>query len=85
MFFEAEVFGLEGAGGLDVEGVVEEDGAEHETLGVDVGGEAFLDGVADRHAESPTLPVTGAGGQYETEDKRDGVQKYLCMAEVMCK
>jgi hypothetical protein len=45
MLLQGEVIGLEGAGGLDVEGVVEEDGAEHEAFGVYVGGETFLHSV----------------------------------------
>ena len=55
MFFEAEVAGFERAGSLDVEGIVEQDGAEHEALGVDVGREALFGGVGHRHAESLTL------------------------------
>ena len=55
MFFEAEVVGFERAGSLDVEGIVEQDGAEHEALGVDVGGEALFGKVAHRHVESLTL------------------------------
>jgi hypothetical protein len=46
MFFEAEVVGLERAGGLDVKGVVEEDGPEHEALGIDIGRKTFLGGIA---------------------------------------
>ena len=42
VLLQAEVVGLERAGGLDVEAVVEQDGAEHEALGVDIGGQSFL-------------------------------------------
>jgi len=45
MLFEAEVVGLERTGGLDVEGVVEEDGPEHEALGIDVRRKTFLRGI----------------------------------------
>ena len=45
MLLQAEVVGLEGARGLDVEAVVQQDGAEHEALGVDIGRETFLNRV----------------------------------------
>ena len=45
VLLQAEIVGLQGAGGLDVEAVVEQDGAEHEAFGVHVGGKAFFDGV----------------------------------------
>ena len=35
MLFQAEVVGFERAGRLHVKGVVEQDGAEHEALGID--------------------------------------------------
>jgi hypothetical protein len=37
VFLKAEIAGLERAGGLDVEAVVEQDRTEHESLGVDIG------------------------------------------------
>ena len=46
VLFQAEVVGLERAGGLDVEAVVEQNGAEHEALGIDIGGKTLLDGIA---------------------------------------
>src|ERR1019366_6852312 len=63
MLLQAEVLGFESAGGLDVESVVEEDGAEHEALGVYVGRKSLLGGVHYRHAESPKLLVAGTRGQ----------------------
>ena len=45
VLFEAEVVGFERAGRLDVEAVVQQDGAEHEALGIDIGGETFFGGV----------------------------------------
>ena len=38
VLLQAEVVGLERAGGLDVEAVVQQNGAEHEALGVHIGG-----------------------------------------------
>ena len=65
-FSQAEVVGLERAGGLDEEAVVEQDGAEHEALGVDIGGETFLDGVAAQTwRESPRVASGGGGAARE--------------------
>ena len=49
VLLQAEVVGLEGAGGLDVETVVEQDRAEHESLGIHVGGKTFFGHVGSRH------------------------------------
>ena len=38
VLFEAEIVGLERSGGLNVEAVVQQNGAEHESLGVDIRG-----------------------------------------------
>ncbi len=49
VLFEAEVLGFQGTGGLHEETIVEEDAAEHETLGVLVDGQTFVDSVLDGH------------------------------------
>ena len=45
VLLQAEIVGLERAGGLDVEAVVQQNGAEHEALGVDIRGQTFFGGV----------------------------------------
>ena len=49
MLLQAEVVGLEGAGGLDVQTVVEQNRPEHESLGIHVGGKTFFGHVGSRH------------------------------------
>ena len=46
VLLQAEVVGFQRAGGLDVEAVVEQDGAEHEALGIDIGGKTLFHGVS---------------------------------------
>ncbi len=41
VLLQAEVVGFERSGGLDIQAVVEQDGAEHEALGIDVRGKTF--------------------------------------------
>ena len=48
VFFEAEIVGLEFTGGLYIKAIVEQDGAEHETLGIDVAGQALIEGYGSR-------------------------------------
>ena len=43
MLFQAEVFGFERTGHLDVEGVVHEDGAQDEAFGVEISGESAFE------------------------------------------
>jgi hypothetical protein len=45
VLFEAEIVGLDRAGGLDVKRVVEENGPEHEALGIDIRRKTFLRGI----------------------------------------
>ena len=55
MLLQAEVFGFERAGYLDVERVVHEDGAQDETFGVEIGGEStFERDVRRRCCHEPT-------------------------------
>jgi hypothetical protein len=49
MLFETEVLGFQGTGALHEKTMVEEDAAEHETLGVLIGGQTFVDSVLDGH------------------------------------
>ena len=42
VLFQAEVVGLERAGHLKIDGVVQQNRAEHEALGIDIGGQTFL-------------------------------------------
>jgi hypothetical protein len=43
VLLEAEVFGFERAGYLDVERVVHEDGAEDEAFGIEIGGKSTFE------------------------------------------
>ncbi len=43
VLLQAEIVGFERAGGLNVEAVVEQDGAENESLGVGIGGKTLFD------------------------------------------
>ena len=42
VFLQAEVVGLERSGGLDVKRVVQQDRAEHEPLGIEIGRQALF-------------------------------------------
>ncbi len=56
VLLQAEVFGFERAGYLDVERVVHEDGAEDEAFGVEIGGEStFERDVRCRSRHKPTV------------------------------
>ena len=57
MLLQAEVVGLQRAGGLDVQSVVEQDGAEHEPLGVYISGKALVGGIGDGHDECTRVPA----------------------------
>ena len=60
MGFQAEVVGLERAGGLDIVGIVHEDGAEDETLRVQIRGKAFFEDNSRRRHDVVSTTVHGA-------------------------
>ena len=56
MLLQAEVFGLQRAGHLDVERVVHQDGAQDEAFGVEIGGKpAFQRDVRGSCRHKPTV------------------------------
>ncbi len=55
VLLQAEIVDLERAGRLYVEAVLQQNGAEHEALGVYIRGQAFLGSVMRRHRESPRV------------------------------